>query len=118
MLYLNIADLMEFRGITKKEHFLWKNGFSYHQAHKLLEIQTRTLSFDKLEKLCELLQCTPNDILAWKPEQHHHNAASMPLHKLLPKPKNENVLKKIYNLPVEKIEALNAFLNNLDSETP
>jgi putative transcriptional regulator len=43
-----------------------ETGITYQQLHKINKSEVSAMSFDILEKLCENLNCTPNDLLAIK----------------------------------------------------
>ena len=44
-----------------------KTGISYSTLHKLSTGETKSISFDVLNKICLFLRCTPNDII-WESE--------------------------------------------------
>lgn len=41
-----------------------ETGISYNTLFNIKKGQVRSISFDVLEKLCDCLECTPNDLLA------------------------------------------------------
>jgi DNA-binding Xre family transcriptional regulator len=117
MLYLHIDDLLDFKGIVKKRSFLAENGFSYLMAHRLLEKNKQKINLNHLELLCEILNCTPNDIMVWQPEDKHSKITKQHnLYKLLSKPKLSNVSNKIMQLPADKINKLQSFLDDLEND--
>lgn len=52
----------------KKEKSLFavsrETGISYNTLFNIKKGEIKSISFDVLEKLCDCLQCTPNDLLA------------------------------------------------------
>ena len=61
MIRIKVKDLLEKRGHSK--YWLYKRmGLSYQNLSKLLDGQTGGMKYENLEKLCKLLECTPNDI--------------------------------------------------------
>ena len=117
MLYLHLDDLLDFKGIVKKRSFLAENGFSYLMAHRLLEKNKQKINLNHLELLCEILNCTPNDIMVWQPEDKHSKITKQHnLYKLLSKPKLSNVSNKIMQLPADKINKLQSFLDDLEND--
>lgn len=64
MIKLYINRLMELKGITRnKAAFLKKNGFSDATAKRLAYGVPKVISFRHIEKLCNVFNCTPNDLL-------------------------------------------------------
>ncbi|MBQ9330926.1 MAG: helix-turn-helix transcriptional regulator [Oscillibacter sp.] len=61
MIRLNIADLLEKRGKTR--YWLSKQmGLSYQNVCKMVKQQTRMIRLENVEILCQVLECTPNDL--------------------------------------------------------
>ena len=61
MVKLNIAALLEQRQQTK--YWLVKQlETDYKFATKLLENETKSISFKMIGKLCAIFQCTPNEL--------------------------------------------------------
>ena len=66
---LNKGDIMKLQILeilAKKEktkYWLYKQmGMSYQNFNKMINNQTKSIKFDNLEALCQILECTPNDI--------------------------------------------------------
>ena len=58
---LRILELLKERG--KSKYWLYMRlGLSYQNFNKLVNNQTNGIKFKTLESLCEILECTPNDI--------------------------------------------------------
>ena len=58
---LNIQSLLQEKGKTK--YWLWKNlGITYTNFNKMFNNQTSSIKFENIEKLCNILECTPNDL--------------------------------------------------------
>lgn len=58
---LNILALLQAKGKTK--YWLYKQmGMSYQNFNRMVNHQTKSIRFENLEALCQILQCTPNDI--------------------------------------------------------
>ncbi|MFR2535316.1 MAG: helix-turn-helix domain-containing protein [Clostridia bacterium] len=65
MIYLNVKELLKKKGKTK--YWLVKNmEGSYQSISAMMENETISIRFDTLEKLCKVLECTPNDIFKFK----------------------------------------------------
>ena len=64
MVRLNVLPLLEKRGKTK--YWLFKQmGMSYQNLNRMLNNQTQSIRYDNLEALCQLLECTPNDLFTF-----------------------------------------------------
>ncbi len=62
MLYINVKEILKEKKKTK--YWLIKEmGCSYQAMSDVMNNNTKGMRFDTLEKLCEVLECTPNDIL-------------------------------------------------------
>ena len=61
MVKLNVLALLEKKGKTK--YWLYKQlGMSYQNFNKMVNNQTRSIQMERIETLCQLLDCTPNDL--------------------------------------------------------
>ena len=62
MIRLNALELLEKQGKTK--YWLYKQlGMSYQNFNKMINNQTKSIQYENIEILCQLLNCTPNDLL-------------------------------------------------------
>lgn len=62
MLKIDIEPLLKEKGKTK--YWLWKQtGLTYTNFDNLIKNRTSSIRYANLEKLCDILECTPNDIL-------------------------------------------------------
>lgn len=61
MLKIDIERLLEQKGKTK--YWLWKKtDLTYTNFDNLIKNRTKSIRYANLEKLCEILECTPNDL--------------------------------------------------------
>ena len=71
MIKLNVIELLEKNGKTK--YWLYKQlGMSYQNFSKMINNETKSIRYETLETMCQLLDCTPNDlfVIDWnEPEQ-------------------------------------------------
>lgn len=61
MIKLNILELLDKMGKTK----YWLNkqlGTSYNNFIKLVNNETKMIKLENIEVLCQILECTPNDL--------------------------------------------------------
>ena len=67
MLTLKLKEVLAQNG--KLEPYRWLTrlcGLSKAKATNLLNLKQKSIAFKDLSKLCEALQCTPNDLFYWK----------------------------------------------------
>jgi len=68
MVKLNILTLLQQRGKTK--YWLYKQlGMSYQNFNRMVNNQTQSIQLNRIETLCLLLDCTPNDLFVIDLEQ-------------------------------------------------
>lgn len=61
MIKLNVLSLLEARGKTK--YWLYKQlGMSYQNFNRMVRNETRSIRYERIETLCQILECTPNDL--------------------------------------------------------
>lgn len=63
---LRVLEILKEKNKTK----YWLNtqlGLSFQNCNKLLYNQTTMIKFSTLQSLCEILECTPNDLF----EEYH-----------------------------------------------
>ncbi len=58
---LRILDILEQKNKTK--YWLYMQlGLSYQNFNKMVNNQTSGIKFENLQSLCDILECTPNDL--------------------------------------------------------
>lgn len=61
MVKLRVLELLEEQGRTK--YWLYKQlGMSYQNFNKMVNNNTQSIKLERIEILCQLLNCTPNDL--------------------------------------------------------
>lgn len=66
MVRLNVLPLLEKNGKTK--YWLYKQlGMSYQNFNRMVNNETSSIKLERIEILCQLLNCTPNElfIIEW-----------------------------------------------------
>ena len=67
MVKLNALELLENKGKTK--YWLYKQlGMSYQNFTKMINNQTKSIQYENIDALCQLLECTPNELLIFTDE--------------------------------------------------
>lgn len=68
MVRLNVLDLLQKQGKTK--YWLYKQlGMSYQNFNRMVNNETQSIKLERIETLCLLLNCTPNDLFQIDLEQ-------------------------------------------------
>ncbi|MBQ8248296.1 MAG: helix-turn-helix transcriptional regulator [Clostridia bacterium] len=58
---LRIIDILKEKNKTK--YWLYMQlGLSYQNFNKMINNQTNGIKFENLQSLCDILECTPNDL--------------------------------------------------------
>lgn len=58
---LRILELLKEKG--KSKYWLYKKlGLSYQNFNKLVNNETNAIKFENLKALCDILECSPNDL--------------------------------------------------------
>jgi DNA-binding Xre family transcriptional regulator len=112
MLSLNLKPILKARGIENPYSFLVKSGFTSFTAHNLLNSKTVTFRLAHVEKLCTILNCTPNDLLIWKANPNEKLADSHPLTQLKKQNVNLNWQDTIKTIPLDQLQQIVSIINN------
>lgn len=100
------------RGLEKKYKFMVKNGFSPTTATKLANGEVEYLRLEYIEKLCTLLNCTPNDLFEWTPNSKAEDHEDHPLQSIR-KSELINISQTLRELPISKIKEIEALLREI-----
>ena len=64
MIKLNALELLEKSGHTR--YWLYKQlGMSYQNFNRMINNQTQSIQYQNIAALCQLLECTPNDLFVF-----------------------------------------------------
>ena len=58
---LRILDILEEKKKTKYWLYI-QLGLSYQNFNRIVNNETTSIKFDNLKTLCDILECTPNDL--------------------------------------------------------
>lgn len=62
---LRVLQILEEKQHTK--YWLYKQmGMSYQNFNRMVNNETKSIKFDNLEALCQILECEPNDIFEYE----------------------------------------------------
>jgi len=69
MIKLNVTALLQRKG--KSRYWLYKQlGMSYQNFKRMIDNETKSIQIERIETLCQLLDCTPNELflINWEQE--------------------------------------------------
>ncbi len=67
MIKLNVIKLLEEKKHTK--YWLYKQlGMSYQNFNRMINNETSSIKYDNIEAMCQLLECTPNELFIFTDE--------------------------------------------------
>lgn len=110
MLKINLDRIFRVKGIDKPNQFLQRIGNSPAYASHLVQEKVTSIRFDKLEKMCIDLNCTPNDLFDYIPNKQSPLPPTHALHSISKTDAISEVNKLLHDLPLEKIEQLYTLL--------
>ena len=63
MFKLRVLDILKVKGKTK--YWLYNQlNMSYQNFNKMVNNETKSIRYETLSLLCQILECTPNDLFA------------------------------------------------------
>jgi putative transcriptional regulator len=63
MVELKVKEIAERRGINNPLSLSQESGIAYSNCHKMWNGQQKMISLDTIDRLCEVLNCEPGDLL-------------------------------------------------------
>jgi len=115
MLYFNLTRLLKLRGVERPYSWLVANGFVPQTATRWAKNDIGYMRPQQIEKICLLLNCTPNDLFDWREDGKtvvHDTHALRTLTKQAP---DTSVQTAVRELPLDKLEKLGEMLAELKS---
>ncbi len=106
MIIYNFIRILQARTFDKTYAYLTSRGISASLASRVRQNKVRQLNNEQLEKLCTILNCTPNELMEWVPDQNTKLDATHRLYKIH-RPKTITSLNQTINsIPLNKIEEI------------
>jgi hypothetical protein len=113
VLILNVERLLRLRGIDQPYKFLVGHGFVPQTATNMIKKRSVQVHPAKLERLCRILNCTPNDLFEWQDDGKTPVAETHALHTLKRDPTARSVADLTRDIPADKLEKLGEMLAGL-----
>lgn len=111
MLTFNFTRIFKARGIDKPFRFLVKQGYSGNFATRIVNNRPKVLNLADVERLCELFQCTPNDLLQWIPS-NADLSEKHPLETLKRSNKAVELTRTLSSVPLDRLESIEELIKN------
>jgi hypothetical protein len=108
MLKLNIKKHCDLRNYPDTAAFLSTQGFSHWLSNKYAAHEVESISFDDMERLCNIFRCTPNDLFEWTPADSNADTSG---HPLAPLRTGQAVNLKIKSLSYEQLKEIANIVN-------
>ena len=106
MLTFNFSRIFKARGIDKPFSYLVKAGYSDNFATRITNNRIKRIDLAELEKLCELLHCTPNDLLEWIPSGKDKTNEKHPLISIKRSDKVVQLTQILNTVPLDKLSEI------------
>jgi DNA-binding Xre family transcriptional regulator len=110
MLTFNFTRIFKARGIDKPFRFLVKQGYSDNFATRIVNNRAQRLNLTDVEKLCELFQCTPNDLMEWIPGNKDADNEKHPLISIKRNDKAVQLTKILNSVPLHKLSEIESVI--------
>lgn len=106
MLKYNFDRVFKARGINRPFSYLKNAGFTVNMAVNINRSKVARLHVKHLEQLCLLLRCTPNDFMAWEPENEEQAPKNHPLYQIKRNEDQVEITKMLNSIPLDKLGAI------------
>ena len=113
MLSFNLTRLLKLRGIERHYTWLVRNGFAPQTAVRWSKNEIGYVRPEQMERLCLLLNCTPNDLFDWREDAQKHVHDTHALRTLTKTP--SDLPAQLRELPLDKLEKLGEMIAELKS---
>jgi len=111
MLQFNFTRIFKIRAVDKPYSFLVKNGLSSNFAHRMARNKLNSCSLPHLEKVCKLLNCTPNDLIEWEPDNEPDNRKYTALQSLKKENKFADIEEITRTIPLDELSILKKLID-------
>ena len=112
MLRYQFSLVFRQRNVDRPYSFLRRNGFSHNLAHRIAYDKVKKIGVGHIQKLCRLLNCTPNDMMVWGPKKEADRKPNLALNALLRQHKDVDMVSVIRSLPLGELSTLAQLIGN------
>ncbi len=116
MLRLNLDRAFRLRGFENPSRHLSKLGISRPTISRLMNGEKSGVSYGHLEKICGLLNCTPNDLFEWKPSANANLPENHALYALRRDESARSLKEIVKDIPLERMSEVENLLSGLKNE--
>lgn len=113
MLKVDLVRIFAVRGVKDPFKTLRKLGISHSTAWNLLSGRVKSISYRHMELICERLNCTPNDLYAWKPDRDGVDVERHPLKGLMRDDNAGDIGNILNEVPLDKLNEARDMLASL-----
>lgn len=113
MLTINVARVFKLRGLSGYLIRLVRAQISRRTAKGFLNGTAANIKLRHLEKICLMLNCTPNDLFDWKPDAEVNPPETHALYNLRKNQEIKFFSEKLKEIPIEKLGELNEIIEGL-----
>lgn len=106
MLRFNLKRVLELRGVERPYSWLVRNGFVPATASNWARNQIGYVKPEQIERLCLLLNCTPNDLFEWRDDGRNVLAETHALRSLARGSATRSVSELARDIPADKLEKM------------
>lgn len=112
MIKYNFQRLFTIKGIVKPFSFLVNAGFSHNFATKVKNNRVNRLNVEMIERLCIALNCSPNDLMEFIPDNDNYIDKNHPLFTLQRTDKILKINKILSRMTLEEINEIQSIIND------
>lgn len=116
MLIFNITRILKLRGIDEPYRWLVKQGFAPPTATTWTKYRIGYVKPEQIEKLCFLLNCTPNDLFQWQQDDKAVVSEGHALRTLKRDKDAPSATELLRDIHADKLEKLGEMLAELKNE--
>lgn len=104
------------RGIENPARHLLKLGISRPTISRLMHGDKSWVSYAHLEKICTVLNCTPNDLFEWKPSADSNLPENHALYALRRTDSGRSLNEIVKDIPLERMSEVENLLNGMKNQ--
>lgn len=115
MLRLNLERIARLRGVKNISVEMQRNGINKQAAARYNRGEMVHFKLGHIEKLCLMLNCTPDDIIEWIPDKLLENNPTVALNKLKRK-ESFDIVEISKNIPLERLSEIKKLCEEIKTQ--